>query len=273
MLFLHFASFATGDSTCYLLHTDSVFLSVNTDGEKIITHTLEKKQTLYSLAKFYGLHLQELLVYNPELRDASIKLGQEVKIPIPNRAIHRYRAAGHNKREFARLYYVVKKGDTMYRIAKVYFKMPISIIQERNGLSDIELRTGQLLHIGWISTKGVSENARKSGGPIFRKSEQLRIQYLEQSIGKKSQEERGPARWDKNEESGTELSAKHPSAKKGTILKITNPWNNKTVYVKVTDSIPQMINGKETTVQLSATAARYLGAIDSRFYVYVEYAD
>jgi hypothetical protein len=53
-----------GDSLTYLTPQDSVFLSVNESNQKIILHQLEKKQTLYSLAKFYGLEFNEVMYYN-----------------------------------------------------------------------------------------------------------------------------------------------------------------------------------------------------------------
>jgi hypothetical protein len=67
---------ATGDSLYYLLPTDTVILSIEQYGEKIFTHRLEKKQTLYSLAHFYGLSVEELYYYNPGLKETSAKLHQ-----------------------------------------------------------------------------------------------------------------------------------------------------------------------------------------------------
>ena len=61
--FFIFASFQ-GDSLHYLTPQDSVLLTVDESNQKIIIHRLEKKQTMYSLAKFYGLELIELMYFN-----------------------------------------------------------------------------------------------------------------------------------------------------------------------------------------------------------------
>ena len=69
LLFISTFVFATfqGDSLNYLTPQDSVFLTVDENNQKIIEHRLEYKQTMYSLAKFYGLELNELMYFNEEL--------------------------------------------------------------------------------------------------------------------------------------------------------------------------------------------------------------
>ena len=77
----------TGDSTRYLLPEDTIFLQIGKYQHKIFEHEIEKGQTLYSLAKFYGLSIDELYLYNPQLLDRVLSPYEKVSIPIPNRAI------------------------------------------------------------------------------------------------------------------------------------------------------------------------------------------
>ena len=81
----------TGDSLHYLTTKDTIFLSSDYEGQKIFIHTMEPKQTLYSLSKFYGLSLDELYYYNPANEGGKYGIGSEIKIPIPNRSIIRYK--------------------------------------------------------------------------------------------------------------------------------------------------------------------------------------
>ena len=81
--------------------------------------------------------------------------------------------------DYIPIFYIVKKGDTMYRIAKVYFRIPINEMLTRNNLESVELKIGQLLHVGWININGISEDSRKNkGGPMARRNFAMKKVYL-----------------------------------------------------------------------------------------------
>ena len=102
--------FATGDSLYYLTAKDTIFLAVDESNEKIFEHQIEKKQTLFSLAKFYGMTIEELTLYNEALKNPVISIGQKIKIPIPNRAIIRYKKKGfYRKNSCSRFLYGTKR--------------------------------------------------------------------------------------------------------------------------------------------------------------------
>ena len=157
-------SAVTGDSIHYLLPQDTIFLSIGDYKEKIFVHTVEKNQTLYSLSRFYGLHTEELYHYNRHLRDKTFSPGQKVRIPIPNRAILRYKIPDFKADQFAPIFYVVKKGDTFFSISTKLFKMPMDTIALRNNLTSNVLSIGQQLFIGWMSINGIPESYRKFRG-------------------------------------------------------------------------------------------------------------
>jgi LysM repeat protein len=146
---------ATGDSLSYLSLKDTIFLTSGNFSEKVFEHKIERKQTLYSLARFYGLSVEELYYFNPGLKEARISPGFPIKVPIPNRAIIRYKDENFDPQQHIPVYYVVRKGETMYRIAKVYFRMPIHDLIERNNLTSTGLKTGQILHVGWMNLEGI----------------------------------------------------------------------------------------------------------------------
>ena len=51
-----------GDSLTYLTPQDTMVLKIGDYGEKIFVHTLKPQQTLYSLARFYGLRMGRYLL-------------------------------------------------------------------------------------------------------------------------------------------------------------------------------------------------------------------
>jgi rare lipoprotein A (peptidoglycan hydrolase) len=66
------------------------------------------------------------------------------------------------------------------------------------------------------------------------------------------------------------LYALHRDAAIGTIISVTNPMSNRTVYAKVIARVP---DGYERNVEviLSPEAARKIGALDPKFFVKVKY--
>ena len=101
--------FATGDSLRYLTPRDTIVLSISGSEEKIFEHKIVKGQTIFSLAKFYGLKMDDLRHLNPSLNFDVVNPKQSIKVVIPNRAIIRYREPKFNPRIYTPVYYRVKK--------------------------------------------------------------------------------------------------------------------------------------------------------------------
>lgn len=265
---------ATGDSLNYLTLKDTIFLTLGGFNEKLFTHKMEKKQTLFSLAKFYGLSVEELYFYNPGLKESSVSVGQEINVPIPNRAIIRYTYTDVNfdPSQHIPVYYTVRKGDTMYRICRDYFKMPFEEILERNQLDDFTLKTGQLLRIGWMNINGIPEEYRQvTGGPLVRRNNALKKIYQADAMNHREKEHQGVAFWQTNSKEDSDFYALHRYARLNSIIAVTNPMKNRTVYVKVIGKIPNTAYGNDVVVVLSPLSAKLLGAKDPRFFVKVKY--
>ncbi|MCB9275890.1 MAG: LysM peptidoglycan-binding domain-containing protein [Lewinellaceae bacterium] len=262
----------TGDSLNYLTPKDTIFLGVDAFDEKYMEHIIQPKQTLYSLARFYGLSVEELYFYNPGLKDHPVQPGMGIQVPLPNRAIRRYPTGNFTPKEFVPAYYVVKKGDTMYRISKVYFKMPVEDLMERNRLADHTLKMGQCLHVGWLSIHGVPDSLREfSGGPIARRNNAMRKIYQHELADNKEYEHQGAAIWKTDSKEDSDLYALHRYAPINSIISVTNPMSKRVVYVKVIGRIPDTAYKDEVAVVLSPLAAKALAAIDPRFFVRVKY--
>lgn len=273
LIFLSKITFATGDSLRFLTAKDTIFLSMNNYQEKIFEHQLEKGQTLYSMARFYGLKLEEVFAYNPRLKKEGYRPGDKVLIPIPNRAIIRYKTPSFRKWHYVPLCYVVQKGDTFYGISNRLFKMPIDTILQRNNLPDLSLHKGQIIHIGWMSRNGIPDSIRQiRGGPLWEKSYQMKNAYFQQKIEKYERIENGAAVWHQEKNGGSDLFALHPYAPLGSIVSIKNPVYNRTVYVKVVGRMSSRAYDKAgTKIVVSGAVAKMLGAIDPRFFVEIKY--
>jgi LysM repeat protein len=263
---------ATGDSLNYLTPKDTIFITLDPQGDKIFRHTMAPKQTLYSLAEFYGLSLNDLYLYNPGLRNTGISVGQAIRIPIPNRAILRYRPEDYHPEAYVPVCYVVRKGDTMYRIGKQHFRMPMDTIRVRNGLPDYQVKTGQALQVGWMSMEGIPDSLRAiQGGPLWEKSFTLSQLYQAQGEGKQEREERGVATWQKGRVfQGQELMILHRTAPVNSVIALTNPMSRKTVYVRVIGKVPPIYDENIIAV-VTPTVAEMLDVIDPRFFVHTRF--
>lgn len=276
LLLFSFSIFAhQGDSLNYLTPQDSVFLTVNESNQKIIVHQLEKKQTMYSLAKFYGLEFNEVMYYNENLETVSdISVGTLINIPIPNKAIKRYQRSDFDPTKHASIYYKVKKGDTLYGIAKRMFRMPVEDVQKRNNLEGNNLSLGQYLHVGWISTDGIPREYRKlKPVPPEWQASQLNERYYLQAKGIKIEKtQNGVAAWNKNSKNEGKLTALHSSAPINSIIEVTNPMNKRSIFVKVIGRPSSKVYyGPNVKVVLTPKVAKMLGARDPRFYVNINF--
>jgi LysM repeat protein len=271
ILFSSIPVFSTGDSLYILLPSDSVFLTVDPFGEKLLYHQVERGQSPEAIANFYGLSKADFQAFNPILPEGNPEPGTTIHIPVPNRAILRYQIAGQNPYAFVPVFYVVRKGDNLYRIAKTYFKMSAEEMTSRNHLPDEQLSPGQLLHVGWMSIDGIPSGLREESGPYAAKIRELRLGFEENATGSEIREQKGVAAWDPHNRSETELFALHRFAPPNSIIEVWNPWMRERIYVRVIGSIPDKMHGEEVVVVLSPTAARLLGAVDPRFYAEVRY--
>ncbi len=262
----------TGDSLNYLTTNDTIFLHSNFFKEKIFIHEMEVNQTLFSLARFYGLTVEQLYYYNNNLRAGNIDPGSKVRVPIPNRAIHRYIARNVNPREFIPVYYIAKKGDTMFRIAKVLFRMEIEEMMARNGLETTTIHVGQLLHVGWMNINGIPPDYRfVPQGPLYKKNRAMRSVFEKEAQYKSQHQGQGVAAWKPDGDKNSDFYALHNNAALNSTIAITNPMSRRTCYAKVIGRIPITTYDPKVKVVLSPLAAKFLGAKDPRFFVKLRY--
>jgi len=259
------------DTSGYLSFRDTVYLQVE-EGEKIYLHTIKRGQTLFSLARFYGLHYQELQYLNPGLGE-QVSIGRQVRIPIPNRAIVRFLPPGTPRVQFAPVVYLVKKGDTVFRIGQ-YFKLSPNEISKRGGIKNNVLKPGMVVPVGWISVNGIREEDRSEPAhPLLKRNLPLR-QRFETALesGKKVLKIQGPAYWQQGgSEEGTSFFVRFNGAPPHSVIEITNPMNQGKIFAEVLGPIPPTIYDPRVVAVLSPAAAKMLGARDPQFFVKIRY--
>lgn len=96
-----------------------------------ISYTVQSGDNLYSIARKYGVNIDELMNYN-NLKTNLLSIGQVIKIPTSNSNVSTV--------------YIVQSGDSLWNIAKKY-NTTIDDIKEKNNLTSNLLSIGQRLLI------------------------------------------------------------------------------------------------------------------------------
>ena len=263
----------TGEATSsedkpLLTSKDSLMLMVK-DKRKFLTHPVKAGQTLYALTKYYGLSLEELYENNPAFRtDPTLRIRSRVTIPVPNRAIIRFKNEKYSPKTCTPIYYIVQDRDNLFQISKRYFDMPVDSVLKHNKLKDNNIHAGQLLLVGWLPTSGIPATWR----PVrkYSQSTALKERYNEDKAKRKEVVSQGVCFWQKDSKEQGDLYALHREAAVGTIIAVTNPMYDATVYAKVIGRIPA---GYKSNIEivLSPEAARKIGAKDPKFFVKLKF--
>lgn len=264
-------AFSTGDSLSYLTAKDTIFLKVDDFGNKLFGHLVEEGQTLYSMSKFYGLKIESVLAFNSEL-DRDDYHGQKVNIPIPDSAIVKEWDNGFPKAGYVPVIYVVKHGDTFYRIAKHFFGIPMDTLKNWNGLEKTMMFTGMQLHVGYMSIEGIPDSLQLSNSsPLGATMQKLQTEFDYMSSYGDTKFHNGAAYWQREKRGKADYYALHRHAPIGSVIQVRNPMKRKTMYAKVIARIPDRAYGDDIIVVLSPTIAKLLGARDPKFFVEVKY--
>jgi|YNPNPStandDraft_1061719.scaffolds.fasta_scaffold06974_4 LysM repeat protein len=103
------------------------------------SYTVQQGDTLYSIARRYGLGYLELASYNNIVNPNLIRVGQVLRIPAAGTVIQPQPAAGTT--------YVVQPGDNLFRIALRY-NMSYLYLASYNGIANPNaIYAGQVLRI------------------------------------------------------------------------------------------------------------------------------
>jgi len=116
------------------------------DGNFLI-HEVQKKNTLYSIAKEYDLEIADILAVNPEVEEKGLKKGMKLKIPI-EKLKDEPKLDQYIEPSTASPYIThrVKPKETMYSLSKLYDVSIDSLMKVNNGLEG-GLKVNQLLTI------------------------------------------------------------------------------------------------------------------------------
>jgi len=122
-------------SVCLFLLACICGLTVNAqENQTYILHTIEKGQSLYSIASMYGVSQADIVKMNPG-SDQKIYIGHTLRIPR--------NTTGSQKETF----HTIEAGETLYRLTVKYNVSAKAICDANPGLSAENFRIGQVIRI------------------------------------------------------------------------------------------------------------------------------
>jgi len=253
---------------------DTVFLEMNQENLPYFKHTLQKGETLYQLSKKYGADIDKVHQWNSHLLINQISLGTEIKIPFEKDKVL-------PKGSTVVLYTVMPK-ENLFSIVRRNLGMDLAFIKSLNQMEEDALQISQKLILGYfeksphplaeeIGNLDAKTALQKSDSLLTIAQHKLFRDFQKQLETATIGEERGIAFWKK--ESGIDKGnyVLHREAPLNSVIEITNPMFNKTVYAKVVGKIPPNTYTYEVKVVITPGLAKELGAIDSRFFTYIKY--
>lgn len=145
----YFLAFVLLVSSCFLF------------SQSVKVHVVEKGETLYGLCRKYDVKIDEICKLNNFSKDTLLKIGQKVKIPVINNdeATNKSEIVIKNNKPKdipeKTDTYTVKKGDTLYNIAK-QFDISVEILKILNEMSGTTIKIGQVINVPQKVEKNVA---------------------------------------------------------------------------------------------------------------------
>lgn len=163
------------------------------EGKAYYLHTVEAQQTLYSVAKAYGVSVETILLNNPDAR-RGLRVNQVIRIPVSQAAAlsqqpqpqQRQQSATSETNEFEYIYHVAGKGETYAYVASVYM-VPERRIRDANPNRTEPFREGDYILIPIM---------RKDRRPPVTESTQLRRSGFDPYNTPTQRQQSGPTRRD-----------------------------------------------------------------------------
>ena len=109
----------------------------------VIRHIVRKGDSVYSIAKLYGVSVDKIYLYNPSSKSL-LRRGDVITIPQETEAIN-------DGSSF--LYYTVKEGDTLADIASSYNTSVEQLLRDNKGVSEYNFSSGDILRVSVNSNK------------------------------------------------------------------------------------------------------------------------
>ncbi|MDB5000207.1 MAG: hypothetical protein JWR76_1284 [Mucilaginibacter sp.] len=172
--------------------------------------------------------------------------------------------------------YKVSAGETLYSIAK-RFGTTVEDIVAINKLTSA-IVPGQILQVrsgvpaSTPPSAGTADTALAKRDSTYVAPDSLSRHLATNKYGLFEKNEKGVATWiDDTSLDPNKTLVLHRTAPIGTVMRITNPMNNRSTFAKVVGRFTDNESNKDAIIVVTKNVAQSLGALDKRFHVNISY--
>eukprot|EP01012_Entosiphon_sulcatum_P019429 TRINITY_DN2430_c0_g2_i1.p1 TRINITY_DN2430_c0_g2~~TRINITY_DN2430_c0_g2_i1.p1 ORF type:complete len:507 (-),score=66.26 TRINITY_DN2430_c0_g2_i1:676-2196(-) len=246
------------------------------------THTVLRNETIFTIAKQYGITAYQIRSLN-NLPDNAITIGQVLKVPggiITDVQVPKEKQAETKTKEVVAakeesFIHTVATGENIFSIAKKY-NLTAFQIRTANKLDDNNIKVDQKLIIPRPPQPKSVNDASKEDQQNEPDSTMVKDPKLRRDpsvYGLSQIEEKGTAVWIADQDlDGTKMLVLHRTAPVGRVIKITNPMTNRTTFAKVVGKFTENESTKDVIIVMTKAVADSLGALDKRFFCNLTYS-
>jgi LysM repeat protein len=257
-------------------------------------HIVTEKETLYSVARLYGITVDELRQMNKLTSDA-LSIGQELIVKRSSTVIEQpvVKNNATTPQSLQGVHTVASK-ETLFSISRQY-NVSVDQLKKWNNLNSNELSLGQTLFVVAPENQGMKTTTiteqqpakttttppaqtvtpaeqSKDTTPVNTNAQPVisaPIKISEAYKDGKEVREAGLAELIEGTQGNRKYLALHRSAPIGTILKVKNQLNDREVFVRVIGQLPDTGGNDKLVIKISKSAYDRLSAIDPKFMVEV----
>ena len=224
-----------------------------------IVHIIQCDQSIYQLKRNFHTSIADLKAMNPEIQD-QCRVGDQIilgylhkpkgKTPKPTPPSTKNSSASAKSKSYT-------LGDLKTELFSNEDKAPVA----QNSVPERPL-TNPTEKIETANTKEIisTNNAMT-----------WKDRFLQANALIPARSDQGVALWIKESQINGVLYVLHPTAPLNSIIEVTNPAFNRTVYGKVIGNIPANVYPSEVKLIMTPSFAKALGAVDQRFFVKLKY--
>jgi LysM repeat protein len=257
---------------------DSATFVVKRNGEWVIPHRATPGEQLTDIASNYFVSNALLQSTNGFKDDHKVKPGDVVYIPLVKD--NYVTSKGLNVTDLHTLYYRTGERDNV-EVISVLAGVPKAEVRKWNNLPGDNLAPDEVLFVGWykmVAPQNAIYNPEikpkaAADTTVKHSNAELEAEYIQQTnSGVDAITEKGPAVFFEKESKTGVFYAFHNNTPRGTIIKVVNPGNGKSVYVKVIGAMPQTKQYANSVIGISSAARVELGAEESKLWCELSYS-
>lgn len=271
----------------------------NSEKGLYLEHKVEAKQSYFSVGRMYFIHPKHLADFNKLDLSKGLLIDQKLRIPLTDSNFAQDKMSG------TPVYYKVGDKEGLMTVSNKHNKVSLANLRSWNSLTDDKLKEDSKLIVGFLIFAGVGSMAAtnnpvkkeeekpivKKGEPVVKKDEKITAKPEDKPVSTEygyfknhfeKQIKTNPTSKTETVTSGifktssgwqdTKYYLLIDKVSSGTIVKVINPTNNKTIYAKVLGEMSGIRQNEGLNIRISNAAASVLEITEpDKFIVKVSY--